>query len=72
MKKTQSEQILEYMRTHGSITPMDAMLKLHCMRLGARIFDLKREGHNIRTKIESFKSEDGHTSHFARYFLIQE
>jgi hypothetical protein len=71
MKKTQSEQILEYLQQNGSITPIDALMKFHCMRLGARIHDLKAEGHRIRTEMESHKTEDGRTSHYARYVLVR-
>lgn len=71
MKKSQSEQILEYMKENGSITPMDALLQFHCMRLGARIHDLKLDGYAIRSEIETHKSEDGRTSRYARYTLIR-
>ena len=38
------ELILEYMEKHGSITPLEAQRELGCMRLGARIWDLRHEG----------------------------
>ncbi|WP_093092873.1 MULTISPECIES: helix-turn-helix domain-containing protein [Snodgrassella] len=48
-KTTQTSQILEYMRAGNSITPLDALRKFGCMRLGARIYDLKQDGHVINT-----------------------
>lgn len=43
----QNDGILTFMRTHGSITAAEAMNELGCMRLSARIYDLRRAGHNI-------------------------
>lgn len=40
----QAERVLKYMRDFGSITQLEAMQDLGCMRLGARVYDLKREG----------------------------
>ena len=71
MKKSQSEQILEYMQKNGSITALDAVLKFNCLRLAARIADLKSEGYAIRGEMETYKSQDGSTSHYKRYYLIQ-
>lgn len=44
---TQCEMIMDYMRTHGSITQGEAMRELGCARLAARIADLERKGNNI-------------------------
>ena len=47
-KPTQAERILEYMREHPEgITPITALDEFGCFRLGARIYDLRREGHQI-------------------------
>ena len=47
-KTTQAERILEYMREHPEgITPITALDEFGCFRLGARIYDLRREGHQI-------------------------
>ena len=67
---SQSKGILAYLRTHKKgITPMDALNKFGCMRLSARIHDLKKEGHNIYSEIETIEYEDGTTKRYARYFL---
>ena len=47
--KTQNEMALEYMETFGSITPIEAFYGLNCMRLGARVSDLRRMGYAIKT-----------------------
>jgi len=47
-KVTQAERILAYMREHPEgITPITALEEFGCFRLGARIYDLRREGHQI-------------------------
>ena len=47
----QEAQILNYMKKGNSITPLEALNKFNCFRLGARIYDLKLKGHEIRSKI---------------------
>ena len=39
---TQCDRILQYMHDFGSINPVQAMSDLGVMRLGARIWDLKK------------------------------
>lgn len=62
---SQTRQILEYMEAGNAITPIEALSLFGCFRLGARIFDLRERGFNI-------KSEPLHENgkHFARYRLI--
>ena len=54
---SQNRMILEYMKEYGSITPMEALdgeidlCKINCFRLAARIDELRREGHPIRTEM---------------------
>lgn len=46
----QVEAILNHLKTKGSITPLDALMHFGCFRLGARIFELREQGHDIETK----------------------
>ena len=62
---TQCEQVLAHIKTHGSITPLEALQLYGCMRLGARVWDLQREGHAIES--EPFHLANGKT--VARYFF---
>lgn len=62
--ETQEEKILNYMKAHGGITPLEAMEHLHIMRLGARIFDLREKG--IRIINEPIPG-----TNYARYKLIE-
>lgn len=50
-KSTQETQILAYMMNGHTITPLEALNQFGCMRLGARIFDLKHKGINIESKM---------------------
>lgn len=54
---SQGEQILKHLRAGNALTPLDALHKFGCFRLGARIWDLKREGHSIQTKIVEIKGK---------------
>lgn len=49
---TQTERVLELLRTNGprGVTPLDALEIVGSFRLGARIFDLRAEGHLIDTE----------------------
>lgn len=69
-KTSQCDKILAYMHEVGSITPLDAIREFSCLRLGARIWDLKQRGYKIRTDIESAKNRYGETVHYARYTLL--
>lgn len=66
---TQNEKVLDYMERFGSITPLEAMADLGIMRLGARIWDLKAQGHSIKTETVTSKNRFGETTHFAKYSL---
>ena len=48
----QTDKILLYMQTEGEITPLDALREFNCMRLAARISDLRKAGHKIGRRIE--------------------
>ena len=67
MKATQAERILDYMEEFGSITQMDALRDLGCMRLASRISDLKRKGYHIESETEPVKNRYGEISYIKRY-----
>ncbi len=45
--KSQTDRILEYMLTGKSITPLEALNLFGCLRLGARIADIKAKGYLV-------------------------
>lgn len=49
----------------GPVTPMDALKHAQCMRLGARIWDLRQMGHQIDR--EWYETRSG--KKVARYYL---
>jgi hypothetical protein len=53
MKQTQNEKLLEYLKAHPEgITPLEALNVIGTFRLAARVYDLRKLGHNIVEKDE--------------------
>lgn len=50
-EKTHCDYLLEYLERYGSITQLEALRAFGCMRLGARVSDLRRSGYDIETEI---------------------
>lgn len=55
--ETQKAKILAYMLEGNTITPLEALNRFKCFRLGARIADLKDDGYEIQSKFVSTPSE---------------
>lgn len=56
---TQTQQIRRHLLRHNSITPLQALRKYGCLRLAARIWELKEDGfsivaHRVRRGEKSF------------------
>ena len=68
-REKQTERILRYMQVHGSITPIDALREIGCMRLASRISDLKKQGYMIRSERVTVRNTAGESVHFAEYRL---
>ena len=62
-------RVLHHLREHGSITPLEALHEFGCMRLGARIWDLRHEGYDIVTDTVVAKDKNGERMSYARYVL---
>ena len=69
---TQKEMILDYLREYGSITQAEAIEEIGCYRLGARIWDLKAEGHAIKSEMVTKKNRFGKTVSYAKYSFAKE
>ena len=65
-KKSQKENILEYLQIGNKITPLEALYQFGSFRLSAIIFELRQEGYNI---ITHKKKVDEKT--FAEYELVR-
>ena len=72
MKATQCEKVLAYMRQFGSITQIQALQDIGCMRLASRISDLRQQGVAIGRRIKTAKNRYGESVSFAEYYLIEE
>lgn len=69
-KKKQTQKVLEYIETHGSIDAWRAMNELGIMRLASRISDLKAEGVPIAKNMKHKRNEDGSSTCWAEYSLM--
>lgn len=65
----QADRILAYMKEHGGITSLDASRDLGCIRLGARIFELKERGHDIKSEFIEVENRYGEKFRVKRYWL---
>ena len=64
---SQEKQILDYLKTGAGITPLEALHKFQCFRLGARIFGLKKKGYLVQSEMIKVEND----KHVARYWLVQ-
>lgn len=62
---SQSLQILAHMKEQGSITALQSLKHYGCMRLAARVHELRMKGHEIET--QRWKTSTGKV--VARYWL---
>jgi hypothetical protein len=63
--KSQTDRILEYMLTGKSITPLEALNMFGCLRLGARIADIKAKGYLVYSEFVTTPTE----KKVKRYYL---
>jgi hypothetical protein len=47
----QASRILEFLKAGNRITPIEALNLFGCFRLGARCYDLRKKGYDIRTEM---------------------
>jgi len=72
MKNTQNQQILQYFKDGGSLTPLSALKLFGCFRIGARAWDIahgKADGINYPIVSEMVKDE-ATGKRFAKYHLF--
>lgn len=65
MTTSQNNQVLDYIKQNGSITAIEAIVHLKCLRLSARILELRESCHAIKTDLIYTKSR----KRIARYSL---
>ena len=68
---TQNEMILSHLKEFGKINPMEAISIYGCMRLAARISELREQGRtdgfNIETNMVKANNRFGDTVTYAEY-----
>jgi|TARA_R100000482_G_scaffold85496_1_gene34265 hypothetical protein len=68
-KLSQKDKVLRHLKQIGHITPLDAFNDYAIMRLAAIVFDLKDEGHDIKSEFISSKNRFGEKVSFSKYTL---
>lgn len=63
--ESQTARILAYMKRGRTLTPLEALEKFGCFRLGARMWDLKQAGHIVKSRLVEIEGK-----RVARYLLV--
>lgn len=71
-KQTQNKTVLEHMQRDGFITSWQAIQLYGITRLSGRIYDLRKEGYNIKSTSQVCRNKFGNTCNVARYELEEE
>ena len=71
MSKTQNETVLNWLKGKNSITPLEALEKWGVLRLGARIYDLRDQGHKIKSEMVEVRNRFGDLCRVAKYSLTK-
>ena len=67
--ESQRAKILDWMLDGNRITPLEALRLFHCMRLGARIFELKENGVPIEDRYITVTDSDGKPTRVKEYWI---
>jgi hypothetical protein len=62
---SQDEQILDYLKRGGSLTPKDAREKFGCDRLASRAYALRKRGFNVVSRMVEVSDQ----KHVAEYSI---
>lgn len=66
---SQTQSILNYLQQGKALTSLEAFDLFKCMRLGARIWDLKQQGHDVKEELVYDKNSK---KHYSRYWINQD
>jgi len=67
--QSQYTAILSHLKKGGTLTALDALKKFSCFRLSARILEMRRDGHSIRSVFVEKVKPDGSIKRFKKYSL---
>lgn len=65
---SQDAHILHALLQGERLTPLDALLRFGCFRLGARIFDLRQRGYDIQSRLKRVPGD----KRVAEYWMEEE
>lgn len=65
MKPAQNTIIYDYLQGGGRITPLEALRTFGCLRLSARIHDLRKKGYDVKSTM--ITTDSG--KRIAQYYL---
>ncbi len=68
----QHTAVLQWLRSHASISSKEAFEEFGATRLSAIVFDLRAKGHDIETVMVEGTDRFGHKTRYARYYLRSE
>ena len=66
-KKNQHSEVLNHLQTKGNITSIEAIELYGATRLSAIIFNLRKKGYDIETKMLTGYTRYGDTCNYAKY-----
>ena len=69
---TQCERIVEYIKTFGSISPLEAFRDLGITKLATRISEMRKTGMEFEQEYLKGKNRFGEDVYFMRYYLPKE
>lgn len=72
MKPSQKERVLNYIEDFGSISSFEAYKDLGITQLGARIWELKKDGYEIKTRWRISYNRYGDKVTYKEYFIREE
>lgn len=68
---TQCDEVLRHLESGRSITPREASRLYGIERLGARIYELRCQGHQITSQMVKVRRRNGGHTRVASYSLIR-
>lgn len=69
---TQSNRLLDYLKTNGTINPLESWQQLGIYRLSDTVFRLRKQGYLIRTDLVEVKNQFNEVCRVANYvFEVQ-
>lgn len=69
---TQANRLLDYLKTNGTINPLESWQQLGIYRLSDTVFRLRKEGYLIRTDLVEVKNQFNEVCRVANYvFEVQ-